>query len=261
MLAARWVSWLWGLGRVPLCSGCSSGSPLPPQLRVFVPPHALKLPEEPITRWGEYWCDVTVSWSPLCPPHHVPSSAPQPCAPFGPLSIPQPLPMPALPPKSKEPGASGVRKRMTVLRTLQNQRNSPKPVKTPQSPHPIWADTLCIVPFVCHPSWPPQGVESALNYPSGSKSRSSLPSARVQLPASLLGVGKGEDNLVPIRFLLASIPFQSCSFPVLPSRFPTTGPHCGFGMELPWSHGRGEGIAAGSGGHSRCSPLPAVSVP
>lgn len=31
------------------------------QLRVFVPPHALKLPEEPITRWGEYWCDVTVS--------------------------------------------------------------------------------------------------------------------------------------------------------------------------------------------------------
>ncbi|NXL54934.1 RM09 protein, partial [Podilymbus podiceps] len=30
-------------------------------LRVFVPPHALKLPEEPITRWGEYWCDVTVS--------------------------------------------------------------------------------------------------------------------------------------------------------------------------------------------------------
>ncbi|XP_049662095.1 39S ribosomal protein L9, mitochondrial isoform X1 [Accipiter gentilis] len=30
-------------------------------LRVFVPPHALKLPEEPITRWGEYWCDVTVN--------------------------------------------------------------------------------------------------------------------------------------------------------------------------------------------------------
>ncbi|NWR63502.1 RM09 protein, partial [Bucorvus abyssinicus] len=30
-------------------------------LGVFVPPHALKLPEEPITRWGEYWCDVTVS--------------------------------------------------------------------------------------------------------------------------------------------------------------------------------------------------------
>ncbi|XP_065509951.1 large ribosomal subunit protein bL9m isoform X2 [Caloenas nicobarica] len=28
-------------------------------LRVFVPPHAVKLPEEPITRWGEYWCDVT----------------------------------------------------------------------------------------------------------------------------------------------------------------------------------------------------------
>ncbi|XP_049662096.1 39S ribosomal protein L9, mitochondrial isoform X2 [Accipiter gentilis] len=31
------------------------------KLRVFVPPHALKLPEEPITRWGEYWCDVTVN--------------------------------------------------------------------------------------------------------------------------------------------------------------------------------------------------------
>ncbi|XP_061872110.1 large ribosomal subunit protein bL9m [Colius striatus] len=30
-------------------------------LRVFVPPHALRLPEEPITRWGEYWCDVTVN--------------------------------------------------------------------------------------------------------------------------------------------------------------------------------------------------------
>lgn len=30
-------------------------------LRVFVPPHALKLPEEPITRWGDYWCDVTVN--------------------------------------------------------------------------------------------------------------------------------------------------------------------------------------------------------
>lgn len=30
-------------------------------LRVSVPPHALKLPDEPITRWGEYWCDVTVS--------------------------------------------------------------------------------------------------------------------------------------------------------------------------------------------------------
>ncbi|KAM8794369.1 large ribosomal subunit protein bL9m [Eudromia elegans] len=30
-------------------------------LRVFVPPHVLKLPEEPITRWGEYWCDVTVN--------------------------------------------------------------------------------------------------------------------------------------------------------------------------------------------------------
>ncbi|OXB53779.1 UNVERIFIED_CONTAM: hypothetical protein H355_010459 [Colinus virginianus] len=30
-------------------------------LRVSVPPHALKLPDEPITRWGEYWCDVTVN--------------------------------------------------------------------------------------------------------------------------------------------------------------------------------------------------------
>ncbi|XP_068271397.1 large ribosomal subunit protein bL9m isoform X2 [Nyctibius grandis] len=31
------------------------------RLRVFVPPHALRLPEGPITRWGEYWCDVTVN--------------------------------------------------------------------------------------------------------------------------------------------------------------------------------------------------------
>ncbi|XP_065430771.1 large ribosomal subunit protein bL9m [Chrysemys picta bellii] len=30
-------------------------------LNVFVAPHALKLPEEPITRWGEYWCEVTVN--------------------------------------------------------------------------------------------------------------------------------------------------------------------------------------------------------
>uniref|UniRef100_A0A8B9R151 Mitochondrial ribosomal protein L9 n=1 Tax=Anas platyrhynchos TaxID=8839 RepID=A0A8B9R151_ANAPL len=30
-------------------------------LRVAVPPHALRLPPEPITRWGEYWCDVTVN--------------------------------------------------------------------------------------------------------------------------------------------------------------------------------------------------------
>ncbi|KFP70889.1 hypothetical protein N310_09561, partial [Acanthisitta chloris] len=30
-------------------------------LGVSVPPHALRLPEEPITRWGQYWCDVTVS--------------------------------------------------------------------------------------------------------------------------------------------------------------------------------------------------------
>ncbi|KAL2771767.1 39S ribosomal protein L9, mitochondrial isoform 2, partial [Daubentonia madagascariensis] len=28
-------------------------------LRVVVAPHALKLPEEPITRRGEYWCEVT----------------------------------------------------------------------------------------------------------------------------------------------------------------------------------------------------------
>uniref|UniRef100_A0A8C8VHM6 Large ribosomal subunit protein bL9m n=1 Tax=Pelusios castaneus TaxID=367368 RepID=A0A8C8VHM6_9SAUR len=30
-------------------------------LKVFVSPHVLKLPDEPITRWGEYWCDVTVN--------------------------------------------------------------------------------------------------------------------------------------------------------------------------------------------------------
>ncbi|KAJ1080784.1 hypothetical protein NDU88_000975 [Pleurodeles waltl] len=30
-------------------------------LGVVVPPHALTLPEEPITRWGEYWCEVTVN--------------------------------------------------------------------------------------------------------------------------------------------------------------------------------------------------------
>ncbi|XP_008573367.1 PREDICTED: 39S ribosomal protein L9, mitochondrial isoform X2 [Galeopterus variegatus] len=29
-------------------------------LGVVVAPHALKLPEGPITRWGEYWCEVTV---------------------------------------------------------------------------------------------------------------------------------------------------------------------------------------------------------
>lgn len=33
------------------------------QLGVVVAPHALKLPEEPITQWGEYWCEVTVSVS------------------------------------------------------------------------------------------------------------------------------------------------------------------------------------------------------
>lgn len=27
----------------------------------MVPPHALKLPDEPITEYGEYWCEVTVS--------------------------------------------------------------------------------------------------------------------------------------------------------------------------------------------------------
>ncbi|XP_028649814.2 39S ribosomal protein L9, mitochondrial [Erpetoichthys calabaricus] len=31
------------------------------KLGVFVPPHALTLPEEPITTLGEYWCDVTVN--------------------------------------------------------------------------------------------------------------------------------------------------------------------------------------------------------
>lgn len=31
------------------------------ELGVVVAPHALRLPEEPITRWGEYWCDVTVN--------------------------------------------------------------------------------------------------------------------------------------------------------------------------------------------------------
>lgn len=33
------------------------------QLGVVVAPHALKLPEEPITQRGEYWCEVTVSVS------------------------------------------------------------------------------------------------------------------------------------------------------------------------------------------------------
>ncbi|KAJ8335242.1 hypothetical protein SKAU_G00408810 [Synaphobranchus kaupii] len=31
------------------------------RLGLFVPPHALTLPDEPITRWGEYWCEVTVN--------------------------------------------------------------------------------------------------------------------------------------------------------------------------------------------------------
>uniref|UniRef100_A0A8C5UZ23 Large ribosomal subunit protein bL9m n=1 Tax=Microcebus murinus TaxID=30608 RepID=A0A8C5UZ23_MICMU len=30
-------------------------------LGVVVAPHTLKLPEGPITRWGEYWCEVTVN--------------------------------------------------------------------------------------------------------------------------------------------------------------------------------------------------------
>ncbi|OWK50910.1 39S ribosomal protein L9, mitochondrial [Lonchura striata] len=30
-------------------------------LGVSVPPHALRLPPEPITRWGHSWCDVTVN--------------------------------------------------------------------------------------------------------------------------------------------------------------------------------------------------------
>lgn len=38
------------------------------QLGVVVAPHALKLPEEAITRRGEYWCEVTVSV-----PHAVPA--------------------------------------------------------------------------------------------------------------------------------------------------------------------------------------------
>ncbi|XP_042850066.1 39S ribosomal protein L9, mitochondrial isoform X2 [Panthera tigris] len=31
-------------------------------LGVVVAPHALKLPEEPITQWGKYWCEVTDSF-------------------------------------------------------------------------------------------------------------------------------------------------------------------------------------------------------
>ncbi|XP_078063274.1 large ribosomal subunit protein bL9m [Mustelus asterias] len=31
------------------------------ELRVFVPQDALKIPEEPITTWGEHWCEVTVN--------------------------------------------------------------------------------------------------------------------------------------------------------------------------------------------------------
>ncbi|XP_069796564.1 large ribosomal subunit protein bL9m isoform X1 [Narcine bancroftii] len=31
------------------------------ELQVFVPPDALRIPDEPITRWGEHWCEVTVN--------------------------------------------------------------------------------------------------------------------------------------------------------------------------------------------------------
>lgn len=79
-----------------LAAGCPapgprSHAPVPPfvpQLRVFVPPHALKLPEEPITRWGEYWCDVTVSERP-CRPHPPPRR---------PLASSPPSPHPSPPP-------------------------------------------------------------------------------------------------------------------------------------------------------------------
>ncbi|KAL8184736.1 UNVERIFIED_CONTAM: 54S ribosomal protein L9, mitochondrial [Gekko kuhli] len=30
-------------------------------LKVMVPPYAVKLPDEPITQYGEYWCEVTVN--------------------------------------------------------------------------------------------------------------------------------------------------------------------------------------------------------
>ncbi|XP_078393207.1 large ribosomal subunit protein bL9m [Cetorhinus maximus] len=31
------------------------------ELRLFVPPEALKIPDEPITTWGEHWCEVMVN--------------------------------------------------------------------------------------------------------------------------------------------------------------------------------------------------------
>ncbi|XP_058233211.1 39S ribosomal protein L9, mitochondrial [Hemibagrus wyckioides] len=31
------------------------------KLGVVVPPHALTLPDEPITQFGDFWCDVTVN--------------------------------------------------------------------------------------------------------------------------------------------------------------------------------------------------------
>lgn len=31
------------------------------ELRLSVPPEAVRIPDEPITRWGEHWCEVTVN--------------------------------------------------------------------------------------------------------------------------------------------------------------------------------------------------------
>ncbi|XP_072138139.1 large ribosomal subunit protein bL9m isoform X2 [Mobula birostris] len=31
------------------------------ELNLFVPPEALRIPDEPITHWGEHWCEVTVN--------------------------------------------------------------------------------------------------------------------------------------------------------------------------------------------------------
>ncbi|XP_038643019.1 39S ribosomal protein L9, mitochondrial-like [Scyliorhinus canicula] len=31
------------------------------ELRLFVPPQALKIPEEPIRTWGDHWCEVSVN--------------------------------------------------------------------------------------------------------------------------------------------------------------------------------------------------------
>lgn len=84
-----WRGWgAWGGAGGP-------GEPLPvlhppvfSQLGVFVPPHAVKLPEEPITRWGEYWCDVTVSERPPTPPapsHPLPRPPQRPLEPVSAL--------------------------------------------------------------------------------------------------------------------------------------------------------------------------------